>query len=182
MQGGTARGREVLGDEGGRDHAPQICKEQPAACWASAPQAGLLLYLHPPKKAPPAPRLFTGELERARSSQAGRHHVLPIRAKALVPLGQALTSHGVVALQGERVVLDGAGAHEVELAQAAGGGEVADVLEGRADGAPALVVGVVALYLHHLHRGPCGAVGHCSPPGPHCAARPPPGSTLPPMT
>lgn len=100
-----------------------------------------------------------------------------------MPLGWELTSHGVVALQGERVVLDGAGAHEVELAQAAGGGEVADVLEGRADGAPALVVGVVALHLHHLHRGPCGAVGHCSPPGPrHQPTRPPPGSALPPMT
>ena len=30
-QGGTAWGREVLGDEGGRDHTPQICKEQPSA-------------------------------------------------------------------------------------------------------------------------------------------------------
>lgn len=31
MQGGTAWGREVLGDEGGSDHTPQICKEQPSA-------------------------------------------------------------------------------------------------------------------------------------------------------
>lgn len=30
VQGGAARGRQVLGDEWGRDHAPCICKGQPS--------------------------------------------------------------------------------------------------------------------------------------------------------
>lgn len=69
------------------------------------------------------------------------------------------TCDGVVALQSQRVVLAGAGAHQVEAAPAAGRREVADVLEGRADGRPGVRVGVVALHLHHVQRGTCGGWG-----------------------
>lgn len=36
VQRGAARGREVLGDEWGRDHAPRICKGQPSVGWQGA--------------------------------------------------------------------------------------------------------------------------------------------------
>lgn len=78
--------------------------------------------------------------------------------------GSALTLDRVVALQSEGVVLDSTGTHQVELAQAAGSCKIAHVLEGRADGTPALVVGVIALHLHHIHCRPCGVTGHCSHP------------------
>ena len=101
----------------------------------------------------------------------------------------ALTLDRVVALQGERVVLDGTGAHQVELAQAAGGCKIAHILEGWAGGTPALVVGVVALHLHHVHCCPCGVAGHCSHPtapghpwNPHPSSAHRVFAALPPMT
>lgn len=69
------------------------------------------------------------------------------------------TCDGAVALQGQRVVLAGAGPHQVQPAPAAGRREVADVLEGGADRSPGVRVGVVALHLHHIQSGACWEVG-----------------------
>lgn len=69
------------------------------------------------------------------------------------------TCDRVVALQSQGVVLAGAGAHQVEPAPAAGRREVADVLEGRADGRPGVREGVIALHLYHVQSGACRANG-----------------------
>lgn len=75
------------------------------------------------------------------------------------------TCDRVVTLQGQGVIFAGAGAHQVQPALAAGRGEVADVLEGRADGRPGVCVGVVALHLHHVQSGPCRAGRGSGPQG-----------------
>ena len=59
-----------------------------------------------------------------------------------------LTDHGVVALHGQDVVLDGTRADQVELPVASGGGEVGDVAQGGAGERPGVAVGVVVLHLH----------------------------------
>lgn len=67
------------------------------------------------------------------------------------------TCDGVVALQGQCIVLAGAGAHQVESALAASCRKVADILESWADRGPRIGVGVIALYLHHIQGGTYGA-------------------------
>lgn len=73
-----------------------------------------------------------------------------------------LTCDWVVALQGQRIVLAGTGAHQVEPALAASCREVADVLEGGADGRPGVCIGVIALHLHHVQSGACGGRGQAA--------------------
>lgn len=45
MQGGTARGREVLRDEWGCDYTPRICQKHPASFSESAYHPGLVTTL-----------------------------------------------------------------------------------------------------------------------------------------